>query len=70
MKRATTPISGVNTVSYYGGVEELEYLLEFIERKLQEAGLPVEFINVEQHQAGGRGEAKLRFTVLIDGKEH
>ena len=69
MKTAVIPSSGVNTVSFFGDLDQMEYLLEFVERKLQDAGLPVEFIDVEQHPEGEIGEAKLRFTVLVDGKE-
>ncbi len=53
------------------GYDSLHFLLYYVEEKLKEAGIPLEFVDVEQNQPHIPTDAwvgGIRFTMELDGK--
>jgi len=57
--------AGINIIHQKSDFEQYRFILEFVEGRLKEANLDVEFIDVEPHADGG-----IRFSIMVDGKEY
>ncbi len=57
--------AGINVINQKSDFDQYRFILEFVEGRLKEAQLDVEFIDVEPHCDGG-----IRFSIMINGKEY